>query len=265
MPKGTWERGVWPPEIIEYMHAYASEDLTMTGMLKSIEQKFGKTYTYEQMKGYYFRNKLPYKRNSRHNLIMTDEMAEYLASVIPGRSSEEAARMLNEKYGSSITQKQVASWKKNHKTSSGYDARWRPGHVPWITGKKFPGRTNGGTWMQGHISANAVPLGSERVTEGYTMVKVAHGRKNKDWEFKHRLIWEAHNGPIPEGHCVIFLDGDRSNFDISNLALVSQQELAYVNCVNGLTKDPEINRSIIALSKVQAAVKRRKDGQKEGK
>ena len=33
----------------------------------------------------------------------------------------------------------------------------------------------------------------------------------------HRMVWEHHHGPVPKGHHVHHIDGDRSNNDISNL------------------------------------------------
>ena len=36
----------------------------------------------------------------------------------------------------------------------------------------------------------------------------------------HRMVWEANNGPIPEGYDVHHIDGDRANNDIDNLQLL---------------------------------------------
>lgn len=40
----------------------------------------------------------------------------------------------------------------------------------------------------------------------------------------HRAVWEYHNGAIPAGYHVHHKDGDRSNNDISNLALLEGSE-----------------------------------------
>ncbi len=62
-----------------------------------------------------------------------------------------------------------------------------------------------------------MPLGTEKVqNDGYIRVKVA---EPSVWVFKHRLLWEEANGPIPEGHMVTFIDGDKSNFHLENLRL----------------------------------------------
>ena len=40
----------------------------------------------------------------------------------------------------------------------------------------------------------------------------------------HRVVWEYHNGEIPEGYHVHHIDGDRSHNDIGNLELLSEFE-----------------------------------------
>ena len=40
----------------------------------------------------------------------------------------------------------------------------------------------------------------------------------------YRRIWEEANGPIPDGHEIHHIDGDRSNNALSNLACLSLQE-----------------------------------------
>lgn len=39
-----------------------------------------------------------------------------------------------------------------------------------------------------------------------------------------RVIWELHNGPIPEGMVIIFKDRDAFNCSIENLALVTRRQ-----------------------------------------
>lgn len=40
-----------------------------------------------------------------------------------------------------------------------------------------------------------------------------------------RLIWSRAHGPIPPGHKVIYLDGDRYNLAVKNLACLSHAEV----------------------------------------
>ena len=55
--------------------------------------------------------------------------------------------------------------------------------------------------------------------KGYLRISI--GGKNYSI---HRLVWEAFNGPIPNGYYIDHIDGDRSNNSISNLRIVTQSE-----------------------------------------
>lgn len=40
----------------------------------------------------------------------------------------------------------------------------------------------------------------------------------------HRVIWEAVNGPIPPNHHIHHMDGDKSNYSIGNLLLMTKSD-----------------------------------------
>lgn len=71
-----------------------------------------------------------------------------------------------------------------------------------------------------------VPIGTERIRyDGMVLVKIT---KNK-WEYKQRYIYEQHYGvKLREDEYVVFKDGDRTNFDISNLKCVSRYVAAHL-------------------------------------
>ncbi len=76
----------------------------------------------------------------------------------------------------------------------------------------------------GNIPHNTKPIGYETVrNDGYVYVKTEHGMQKK-----HRLVWEQHHGEIPEDMRVIFLDGDRTNCTLENLALTDAAEAAAI-------------------------------------
>ena len=41
---------------------------------------------------------------------------------------------------------------------------------------------------------------------------------------EHRLVWATHNGPIPPGHCVHHLNGDRLDNRIENLECMTEED-----------------------------------------
>ncbi|KAA0944169.1 HNH endonuclease [Sporosarcina sp. ANT_H38] len=51
----------------------------------------------------------------------------------------------------------------------------------------------------------------------------------KEVEEKQRLIWKNAYGPIPNGHVVIFGDGNQCNCELNNLVLVSRRILSVLN------------------------------------
>lgn len=128
--------------------------------------------------------------------------------------------------------------------------RFKPGQAPWNKGVKGlrlgspethfkPGE------ISGAAAQNMLPIGTERVTkDGIIMRKVAEGMgRRRDWRPVHVLVWEEHNGPLPDGHAVIFADGDRGNFAPDNLLCLSRAELMRRNSRH-TRYPPEINQLI---------------------
>lgn len=138
---------------------------------------------------------------------------------------------------------------------SGKAYKFEKGHKPVQTGTRLSEETkrkiSASLMNRNHQRHNELTLGSERVDiHGYTRVKVEGQRL---LAYKHRYLWEQAHGPIPAGHAVIFADGNRSNFDLSNLVCVSKGELAIKN--NFKKYGPEIAESILLLSQIKRKLK----------
>lgn len=54
----------------------------------------------------------------------------------------------------------------------------------------------------------------------YKYIRVSLG----EWELYHRVVWQKHNGEIPEGGIISFKDGNSLNCSIENLKLLSLEE-----------------------------------------
>lgn len=77
------------------------------------------------------------------------------------------------------------------------------------------------------------PVGTERVSKGYVIVKVADrptvpGSKD-NWPFKHVWLWEREHGPLPDGWQVVFADHDRRNFAPDNLVAIEKRICGILN------------------------------------
>lgn len=59
----------------------------------------------------------------------------------------------------------------------------------------------------------------------------------ENWVQKHRLVWESVHGKIPKGKLIIFLDGDRSNFDPDNLYCIDRKLTTVMIRNNWFTTD----------------------------
>ena len=57
------------------------------------------------------------------------------------------------------------------------------------------------------------------------------------WVVYHRYVWEQHNGSIPQGHIVAFIDGNIENCAIENLMLISQSENMKRNSIHVLPNE----------------------------
>lgn len=116
---------------------------------------------------------------------------------------------------------------------------------------------------QGIAGSLYKPIGTERVSrEGYRERKIHDGMPLQSrWRAVHLIEWETANGPIPKGHCLKCLDGDRSNTDPSNWKLIARGLLPRLNggkATKGVPYDsapPELKPTVLALAELGHAMK----------
>lgn len=126
--------------------------------------------------------------------------AEYLASDTACRiqRGKQHPKMIATRF-----QKGLTPWNKGRDSTE-----TRSGHHPNSRRTQFKkGR-------RAEESRNYVPLGSHRIcADGYLERKVTDDPRlvpARRWVAVHRLVWEAANGPIPEGHIVRFREGQKT-------------------------------------------------------
>lgn len=128
---------------------------------------------------------------------------------------------------------------------------FKKGHTPWNKGKKT-GIRPPNLFKKGNVTWNTRELYSERIDrDGYTYIKLINKKK---WKLKHRWIWEQKYGEIPADHVIIFADGNKKNFNIENLILVSRKELAVLNKNNLIKNDIELTNVGVTIAKVKIAI-----------
>ena len=200
-------------------------------------------------------------KNKGPQHIWSDEEKQYLAEITPGRGYKEIQSMMSCKFGFDYTHHQIKGAITRNKLNTGRTGRFEKGHATWNKGTKGLTKANVTSFKKGQKPHNYKPLGSERITkDGYCEIKVSDtGRR---WIPKHVLIYEKHHGKVPKGSAVIFLDGDKRNFDIDNLYLVTRSQLAMLNKNSLIQKDAELTKTAInvvdLMKKISAMEKKDK-------
>ena len=69
---------------------------------------------------------------------------------------------------------------------------------------------------------------------------------------KHNFIYEKEFGKVPRGHALFFLDQNRQNVDINNLALITRQELAFLNKELKASNNRDINKTKLLIARIKA-------------
>lgn len=137
--------------------------------------------------------------------------------------------------------------------------RFQKGHETWNKGQHYAagGRSAETRFKPGHIGGSAKdkqkPIGTERISkDGYLERKISNARPfQRRWRGVHLLLWEAAHGPLPAGHAVAFIDGNKQNLALDNLQLISRRELMSRNTVHNYPKE------IVDVIRLRAVINRK--------
>lgn len=143
------------------------------------------------------------------------------------------------------------------------------GHVPWTAGRKLPFNANSAKtqFKRGQLPHNHVGAGHERIDpkDGYIIMIVD---EENPWTgaatrpvHKHKYLWEQLHGPVPEGHALKCLDGDKLNTDPANWKPVPRALLPRLNGRFGRGYDAapaELKPTIMAVAELEHAIRERK-------
>ena len=234
-------------------------------LIDLVNKKYGTEFTMSKMQS--FKKNYNLKSGTKNGLpagratqLFPAEVRKFISENHKGLSTKDMTELLNSTFNKEYKVSQIQCFYSNNKIQCGVDAKFKKGNVSWNKGLK--GITTGGVATQfkkGSIPKNRVEIGHERVdVDGYTQVKVTDGNRNRNFKYKHNLVWEQNNGPIPDGYVVIFADRDKSNFDINNLVLVSRSELLVMNRNNLILDDRELTKTGVMLAKVIDKTNKRK-------
>lgn len=194
----------------------------------------------------------------------TLEERQYIRDNAKGHTVQELSDMMFEEFGKRFTLKQIQSYKKHNGIVSGLTGRIDKG-----------GKTRDGKpidedmlqkmldrrWQPGQVSPNKEDVGTI-VTNiyGYKKIKLADPDV---WDYLHWHIWKQHNGEIPKGHIVTFINGDKSDCRIENLALCSREANIRINQMH-VDRLPEVIALVEDVVKIDKAIRDRKKANNNG-
>ena len=258
----------YPAEIYEFVKANV-EKYSNSELAEITNHMFGTNFTKSKMKSYIGNHGL-YRKNYDHNgwkgkysEVFPEEIFEYICSHYIGCGPKEMTARLNEKFHKDYKVSQLNAFYKNHGLNSGLTGQFQKGMPSHNKGKKMSPdqyeKCKGTMFKKGNVPHNHMEVGEySHTSEGYLIRKVSEiGSQRERFEFVHRAVWEEHNGLIPEGSMVIFLDGNKDNCNIDNLALVDLKENAILNHQKLRFEDAELTKTGIAIAKLKIARKRR--------
>jgi len=156
--------------------------------------------------------------------------------------------------------------------NTGRTGCFEKGQTPFNKGRKgyiTPGCEKG--WFKkgtrgGRAAKLYKPIGTERVAKGgYLQRKVNDDMPlQRRWRMVHIINWEAVNGPIPAGHALKCLDGNRQNTNHKNWELIPRSmlpRLAGRHSINYDTAPPELRPALMATAKLEDAIRKAKSNE----
>ena len=269
----------YPKEVHEFVKEWAPK-LRDRDLAEACNKELGTSFTAHSIKAFRgnhgYRN--GYKQYTKEEYWKYQKrypqgMYEFIRDNSWGVSSKEMARMTNEKFGTNWTQTGMKQFRQRHGIKSGVTGWYRKGNPPATKGKKQSEycspeaieRSKKTRFKKGNIPHNTLPVGTIRANgHGDLIVKVQEtGGQWERWRYLSRVVWEQHNGPIPEGMAVSFKNGDRSDCSIENLMLISRGENAALTRMHYRFEDPEMTEVGLNIVRLrQAAAKKKRENKR---
>lgn len=193
----------------------------------------------------------------------TNEICEYLKKNHKNKSIIELSSEINKIFNMNTTPENIQNLKSRITKRDGFvfyparnDGCLKKGNIPWNKNTKGLTKRNITSFKKGNIPLNHRKVGEERISmDGYIEVKVSEPNK---WELKHRILYKKYNGNIPDGHVIIFADGNKLNFDKNNLIAISRSENLILNGKSLRFNNQELTKSGILIAKVVDKINERK-------
>lgn len=164
----------------------------------------------------------------------SQEEIDYVMANYKGCGYINMAKRLIQEFGSNITRFQVKSFYTRNKLHSGATGRFEKGHV---VANPYPVHLHPNSkktrFKKGQKAHNIKPVGSiiidhdENRPFRYYKIKIAEPNV---WEHLHVHNYIKAHGPYDKTkYCLLFIDGNTLNCDVSNLKLIRKEEHVWLN------------------------------------
>lgn len=166
-----------------------------------------------------------------------DSQKEWFEKTVPGKSTNEIKELYKKEFGIDVEEQHIKYAKRRYELKSNYNPQ---------------------QYYKGHIPNNTKVVGTERITydkrnnRKETYVKVA----NNKWVRKQKYIYEKYKGKLPYDSVIIFLDGNRENFELDNLKAVPRDVSLAMIGTRTYFDDVELNKTSIAVARLKVKQKK---------
>lgn len=199
-------------------------------------------------------------------LTWTKEMIDKLKELYPDNYTKDIAKIFNTTERSVYSQATLYGLKKSPEfrkmelgkqaerlRSSGVAHRYSKGHTPANKGVPMSddlySKVSQTMFKKGHTPHNTKFDGHERIDkDGYVLIRVKEGK----YVHKNRYVYEQAHGPIPKGMVCVFKDGNKRNFDIDNIILITKRENMLRNSI--MNYPPELRDTMKLVKKVKRKI-----------
>ena len=266
----------YPPEVHEFVKKWAPR-LRDDELAEACNAELGTSFTARTMKS--FRGNHGYRNYQKrwtseeywkYQKKWPQGMYEFIRDNSWGVSSKDMAEMVNERFGTHFTPQRMKCFRAQCHIKSGCTGWFQKGREPGNKGRKQSeycspeklAASRATQFTKGHRPVNELPVGSITIGKhGYLLrKKQMEGGQWDRWEFLHRAVWEEHNGPVPEGMCIAFKDGNKTNCNIENLILLRRTEIATMSKKGYWFEDPDLTETAAYVVRLQQTAKRKRKG-----
>lgn len=190
----------------------------------------------------------PFKYKEQHIKYLHTKTVEETWKVFGER--------FNKKFNTSLNLEAIKRAAQRNGVKKSYSCKGKPSWNKGMKGLDCAGENGRKTqFKKGRDNNLKKPIGSEREFNDYTLVKV---EQPNIWRLKHYLIWEEAYGPVPDGHIILFLDGNRKNLSLDNMECVSKAQAGIMNLNGLISENPEVTKTGILLASISNKITQRK-------